>query len=323
MTIFRFGVLSVLGASVAGLIVLAAVRSPSKDTSRPQAILVPNIETSAGGNDGYEGEQHPRLRTGAPTVTSLIEDFDALGYDLDAIASGSATVPRVFFTSLPVDIGGLRDPEAQRALFFKFILPLVLSANEEILADRQRLWDLRYRIRLGGNLSAVDRLWLKIVTERYQVPSGDLDELARRMDMVPPSLALAQAAEGSDWGTSGLVREGNALFGKGMASDRKGPTAARQGAKRPTFDSLLDSVRAYMLTLNTQPAYQAFRETRDEMRHAGTPLIGAVLVRDLGPYSPRDDTYVQSIEKIIEVNGLRPMDGAQLQPAPAEMKPST
>jgi uncharacterized FlgJ-related protein len=78
-----------------------------------------------------------------------------------------------------------------------------------------------------------------------------------------------------------------------------------------------------MLTLNTQPAYQAFRETRDEMRHAGTPLIGAVLVRDLGPYSPRDDTYVQSIEKIIEVNGLRPMDGAQLQPAPAEMKPST
>ena len=157
-------------------------------------------------------------RSGGPEVVAsadhLSRTFARLGYDLESVVRKDQPVPRVFLASLPRDMKEIREIKTRKALFFKSILPLVLQVNEEILEDRKRLWGLRTAMRMGRQISAVDRLWLSVVRDRYRVKSDDIDELLRRVDVIPPSIALAQAAEESGWGTSRFVREGNAIFGQ-------------------------------------------------------------------------------------------------------------
>ena len=104
-------------------------------------------------------------------------------------------------------------------------LPLILQSNELISEDRQRLMNLGRRIKRGTNISYSDNLWLKEMSNRYSAESTNIDDLLERVDIVPVSLALAQAIEESGWGTSRFTHEGNALFGQriyGIQKDRAG-----------------------------------------------------------------------------------------------------
>ena len=251
------------------------------------------------------------------TADRLSRTFALLGYDLESVISKDQPVPRVFLASLPRDMKEIREIKARKALFFQSILPLVLQANEEILKERKRLWRLRTAMRMGRQVSAVDRLWLSVIREKYRVKSHDIDELLRRVDIIPPSMALAQAAEESGWGTSRFVREGNAIFGQWTFSKSDAGIAPlmRDPGKNhrvKAFDSLLDSVRAYAVNLNTNQAYEGLRALRADMRRAGSPIDGSVLARTLSKYSQRGAAYVKSIRSIIAVNRLRQLDDVRL-----------
>jgi Bax protein len=260
------------------------------------------------------------------TVHALSETFAGLDYDLASVVSGKAEVPRLFLVSLPVDMEEIRQAEARKRLFFKAVLPLVLQVNEEIRADRRRLWDLRYSLRAGEKLDAVDRLWLMIAADRYRVSAGDLAALARRMDVIPPSLALAQAAVESGWGTSRFAREGNALFGQWTFSTSGDLVPLRRDPGKThrvrAFDSLLDSVRVYMRNLNTHPSYQAFRQARSKMRREGAPLDGSLLAARLDHYAEQGEAYVATIRATIESNDLGRFDDARLRYRTLAMRPS-
>ncbi len=234
-------------------------------------------------------------------------------------------MPRLFLASLPEDFGKIREVAERKALFFRTVLPLILQVNEEILADRRRLWNLRYRLRTGLRLEAADQLWLIVMSERYGVGEGDVDALLRRVDIIPTSLALAQAAEESGWGTSRFAREGNAIFGQWTFAGNGNLVPLRRDDGKVhevrDFETLLDGAKAYARNLNTHRAYRNFRKLRAAMRRAGRPVEGAVLARTLLSYSERQSAYVESLLSIIAANGLSTLDDARLRAHGRDFQP--
>ena len=250
------------------------------------------------------------------TTQALSETFNQLGYDLDLVRSGKALVPRLFLASLPGDLKDIPEARVRKTLFFKTVLPLILQVNEEILGDRRRLWRLHFQRGLGLKFGPADRLWLMVMAERYNLKNATIDNLLNRVDIIPPSLALAQAAEESGWGTSRFVREGNAVFGQWTFSDSGNLEPARRDEDKThkirAFPSLLDSVRAYAHNLNTHYAYRQMRRIRRGFRLKGAPLEGLLMIGDLKSYSERGEKYVETIKVLIEANNLQRFDDARL-----------
>jgi Bax protein len=163
----------------------------------------------------------------------------------------------------------------------------------------------------------VTRLWLDETAERYGSKSADPADLLTHVDIVPPSLAIAQAAEESGWGTSRFAREGNALFGqRAYKAHRKGivPVERPEGTsfRVRAFDHLIDGVKSYMHNLNSHPAYRDFREARAKMRAEEGNIDGYDLAGALLRYSERGVAYVKTIRVIMRSNTLRAFDGARL-----------
>lgn len=315
MTGFQSSVLGAIGLLVAAAVGFAAVQPPKDVAASPQDSFAPTAAEAA--FDVAAGPGFVSRAAFGPAASASVRKLDGLDYDLESVIAGSAEVPRLFLASLPGDLGQIRETDVRKATFFKTVLPLVLQVNEQIRADRRRLWSIRYRVRSGQPVDAVDRLWLVVASETYRVEAGDLETLARRMDIVPPSLALAQAAEESGWGTSRFVREGNAMFGQWTYADDQAMTPRdREAGKRHKvrrFETLLESVRAYARNLNTHRAYAGFRKARAALRSGGEPVSGSVLAGKLDRYSERGDAYVDAIRAIIRVNGLERLDDARLQ----------
>jgi len=250
------------------------------------------------------------------TSGALSKTFKQLGYDLDRVRSGETAVPRLFLASLPGDIRHIRETSARKSLFFKTVLPLVLQVNEEILRDRRRLWNLHFQTSLGMKTGPADRLWLMVMAERYGFERVSIEALLKRVDIIPPSLALAQAAEESGWGTSRFVREGNAVFGQWTYSNTGSLVPSRRDVGKQhrvrTFNSLLDSVRAYAHNLNTHRAYGKLRQLRNSLRLKGEPVEGLLLVDNIKSYSQRGEKYVKDIRNLIKGNNLHRLDDARL-----------
>lgn len=229
--------------------------------------------------------------------------FTRMNYRLDRVAAG-AKVPPLFAPALPADLDSLAETEIKKRVFLRLMLPLVLVVNEQILQDRTRLQAM------AAGKSARDQDWLDELAQRYQSPSADPKVLLHRVDVVPPSLALAQAAEESGWGTSRFVREGNNLFGQIGQSltpldDPSGPAMAR-------FDSLHAAVQAYALNLNSHRAYENLRRLRAQIRARGAFPDGHSLAGALVAYSERGQAYVDGIRALIRHNSLLRFDHAQL-----------
>ena len=238
--------------------------------------------------------------------------FDDLGYDLQGVRAGQKVKP-IYLTKLPKDIKTLGNTKTKRDLFIKIILPLVLAENNKILDDRKQLFKI-----LSKNFNtAGERVWLRRRFKEYKVEDGDLSKLKMRMDIVPVSIAIAQAANESGWGTSRFALEGNALFGqwtwskKGISPKNKDPDKSHKVLQ---FQVLKASVRAYKNNLNTHNAYKEFRETRAKLRQDNKKIIGLDLTQYLKNYSEIGDQYVEILELIIRKNSLTDFDAADLLP---------
>lgn len=241
---------------------------------------------------------------------------EGLDYDLDGVIAGADNVPRLQLASMPKNLASINAADLRKEIFFKAVLPLVLQVNEEITVDRARLWEIRTRIKLGSKLAATDKLWLAIMADRYNARRDDVDGILARHDVVPPSLALAQAATESAWGTSRFVREGNAMFGQWTFSAKDGLIPNQRSAGKShrvkAFPSLIESVRSYVTNLNRHRAYREYRSLRADMRARGGPIDGHLLAPTLHRYSQRGASYVSELQSIIEINGLRGLDNARL-----------
>ena len=245
----------------------------------------------------------------AETASNL---FDELNYDLKGVRAGQKVKP-IYLTKLPKDLKTLGDTKKKRELFIKIILPLILDENNKITEDRKKLFKI-----LGKNFNtAGERVWLKRRFKEYKIDDRDLSKLKMRMDIIPVSIALAQAANESGWGTSRFALEGNALFGqwtwskKGISPKNKDPD---QSHKILQFQVLKASVKAYKNNLNTHNAYKEFREVRAQLRQENKQIIGLDLAKYLKAYAADGERYVLILEDIIEKNSLTDFDKAGLLP---------
>ena len=243
---------------------------------------------------------------------TAINLFDDLGYDLASIRAGQKVKP-IYLTKLPRDLNTLGDTKKKRELFIKIVLPLILDENEKITEDRKKLFKI-----LGKNFNTVgERVWLKRRFKEYKIEDKDLAKLKMRMDIIPVSIAIAQAANESGWGTSRFALEGNALFGqwtwskKGITPKNKDPN---QSHKILQFQILKASVRAYKNNLNTHNAYKEFREVRAQLRQEGKQIIGLDLTKYIKNYAAIGEKYVAIIDGIIKQNSLTDFDKANLLP---------
>jgi len=249
-------------------------------------------------------------------VAKLEQRFAQRGYDLAAVSANRAAVPRLFLKILPADWGRVSDAGRRKELFLLATLPLILRENERVLSDRRRLLALRDRLAGGGWPSRRDRAWLSGLAANYGLAGADLSRLLRRVDAVPVSLALAQAAVESGWGTSRFAVEGNALFGQWTAEGGDAMTPRARAADFShavrRFGTLSGSVAAYLSNLNRHPAYRAFRRRRAELRALGRPPSGGALAATLTAYSQRGTDYVSVLRQVMAENDLGRFDSARL-----------
>lgn len=231
--------------------------------------------------------------------------FDRIGFDLDSVAAGYISVPRLLLASLPADLDSIDAPDARKGLFLRTLLPVVLEVNARIGRDRSRLIDIRRQVNAGQSLSAEDVQWVMSLADAYDEPDANLDNLVRKVDVIPPSITLAQAIEESGWGTSRLARSQNALFGQ-FGQDETGQWDYKD------FTTLTEAVDSYAHNLNTHRAYKEFRQARAQMRKSRGELDSSTLAGTLHRYSERGDDYVQAIRSIMRANGLEAFDGARL-----------
>ena len=185
---------------------------------------------------------------------SLFEDVE---YDLKTVRYQKKVKP-IYFTQFPKDLNEIKDTKLKRN-FYKIVLPLVVAENEKILDDRIKL----KKITSKKMTTDKEKSWLRLKLREYKVKNSDMKELAKRMDTIPVSIALAQAAKESGWGTSRFALEGNAIFGQwtwtgqGIEPLNKGK---HEGHKILRFPILRASVKAYKNNLNTHKGYSSFRK---------------------------------------------------------------
>ena len=220
------------------------------------------------------------------------------------------------------DFASINDVQVKKQSFFNFIEPFVDQVNIEIIQQRQRVLAIQAKMQQGEELSASDLRYLSTLAELYELDTDDLTDaefltvLLRRVDKIPASLALAQAANESAWGTSRFAQQGNNYFGQWCYSDGCGlvPNRRRAGATHEvrSFDSVKDSVQAYIHNLNTFPSYQMLRRIRQQLRVQNKPVDGASLTDGLESYSSRGHDYIDELQNIIYSNNLLSRDNSTL-----------
>ena len=262
-------------------------------------------------------------------VEQLIKD---LNYTPEAWQAGIREVPRLYITNIPLHwrekTSKELDVQTKKGVFFQFLGPLVLHSNELIQADRDRIKLIIKAFRSGAAVNSEDQAFLREIATIYKVSEGEADltdrtlqeTLLHRVDTLPPSLVLAQAAEESGWGTSRFAAEGNALFGMWTWSG-KGLVPLQQRSelgnyKIATYETPLQSVVAYMNNLNTHQAYRELRARRAALRKAGVKVSGRELANTLKCYSERGQAYVNSLQSLIKRNKLQLADDAYLGDGP-------
>jgi len=218
--------------------------------------------------------------------------------------------------------------EVKKEIFYRTITPMVLYANELILADRQKLEEINKKFIKGDTLQGDDKSYLQSKAEEYGVEVSEeskmlLALLLERVDVIPPALALGQAAYESGYGTSRFAVEGNALFGQwtysGKGMKPKEHRASKGKYSVAAYKWPFDSVRSYMNNLNTHSAYQALRDKRVELRRQGKDVRGLALAETLVSYSEKGQEYVKTLKSIITANDLEVADTTYLRDEPVTL----
>jgi len=235
--------------------------------------------------------------------------FENLKYDLNNIRLGESVKP-VYLSKLPPDLKNIKSTSRKKETFIKIVLPLIIDENNKILDNRKKL----FKILAKPANSMGEKRWLKRRFEDYQIKNEDISELKLRMDIIPASLAIAQAAKESGWGTSRFALEGNAMFGQ-WTYGKDGIKPKGSGSKDHKvlkFPMLRSSVMAYQRNLNTHKAYGEFRENRAILRENNKKISGLDLVIYLKSYAATGKEYVETLRSIISQNKLTDFDNSIL-----------
>ena len=249
----------------------------------------------------------PDLNLKTETVLNLFKDVN---YDLNQVRNKKLVKP-IYFTQFPKDLDELQNIRLKKETFIKIVLPLIVAENEKILADRKKLM----RVSKKKQTSDLEKQWLRQKLLEYKVKKGNMNELLSRIDIIPTSIALAQAAKESGWGTSRFALEGNAIFGQWTWSGNGIAPLDRESNKNHKilkFPILRASVKAYQNNLNTHKSYVNFRDKRSVMREKNKDILGLELTETLKNYAQTGSEYIKILNQIIRQNRLTDFEPVRL-----------
>ena len=264
----------------------------------------------------------PIIRTvESQNYNDVLHLFDQIGYTAEQWQAGIREIPRIEITTIPQrwqEVAQTIPISDKKNIFFRLTGSGILQANEKIMSEREHLLNAIAKKDTDENewLAALAVKYKVIKQESDKLDNKALTELRRRVDIVPPSLALAQAAEESGWGTSRFAVQGNSLFGqwdfsgKGIKPKQQRKELGNYGIA--AFDSPQESIEAYMLNLNTHRAYERMRQKRAVFRQQNKQPTGWDLAKTLDKYSERGIEYVRSLHAIMSYNKLNDADQAYL-----------
>tara|TARA_B100000123_G_scaffold272042_1_gene253386 strand:- start:1857 stop:3014 length:1158 start_codon:yes stop_codon:yes gene_type:complete len=267
--------------------------------------------------DVFKFEEIPQdtVRLSASTIEQLFKDTN---YSLSEVRKSKKVKP-IRLSLLPNEIKQIENSKKRKNLFIQIILPLILEENSLILIDRKRLFSI-----LNKNQNSKKEInWLNRKFKQYGVLNKDIPTLKVRMDIIPVSLAIAQAAKETGWGTSRFALEGNALFGQWTWSgDGIKPAGAESDTKHKVmkFKVLKASVRAYQRNLNTHSSYKNFRQLRAQLRDESEKLDSLLLADQLDNYAETGKEYTKILKQIINQNSLKDFDDVKLMPLSVRYK---
>ena len=196
-------------------------------------------------------------------------------------------------------------PDERVETFVNVMLPYIESQNSKIEAVRNKLLGFKRKLENSRPIMREDREYIALLSERYG--AKDLDDLITKIDIIPPSLALAQAALESGWGQDAIARQANVFYGQKAWSD-KDSIPGSMGERYKAFETPAHSVQGYMFNLNTHPAYEEFRARRAELRSQDETVTGVALAPTLLKYSTLKQEYPKKVIKLIKGRDLDQYD---------------
>ena len=277
--------------------------------------IISSIEVTNNSKSNFEKVLDGEVLEKSEKVDQLFKDTN---YTLEDVRSTKLVKP-IALSLLPEEIKKIESTEKRKNLFIQIILPLVIEENNKIKLDRRKLFSILNK----NHNTDLEKNWLNSKFKQYGVLNKDLSTLKVRMDIVPVSLAIAQAAKETGWGTSRFALEGNALFGQWTWSGEGiKPAGADDDAthKVMKFKILKSSVRAYQRNLNTHSSYKQFRMARAELRDNKVKLDSLLLVNYLDKYAETGKEYTKILKKIIQQNSLADFDDVKLLPSSIQLK---
>ncbi len=238
-------------------------------------------------------------RVAAPVAVPTFMPFTVAELESTLAAPG---LP-IYAARLPQDWDEITDAERRKRLFIDTIAPIVRAENALIAAERAEVEAFLAADNAGRELSLRDQARRDVLARKYGGDYDDLEELLRRIDVTPVSLAVAQAAFTTGWGTSSAAREANALYGRRPEGDEGGPSH---------FPDLAASVADYFEVLNSHRAFAAFRNARAGARATSALVTGAYLAPHVAPFAADGATFAASVREIIDANDLGRLDSPDL-----------
>ena len=265
---------------------------------------------------GKNEEDKDPQRLSASTIEQLFKDN---GYNLEKVKETKLVNVGNQLSRLPKELKNIESSKKRKKLFIQIVLPLIIEENIKIRFDRKKLFEILNK----NNTTKRDKAWLDLKFKQYGIKNNDLSKLKIRMDEIPVSLAIAQAAKETGWGSSRFAQEGNALFGQWTWSGEGiKPLDVEKGEKHKVakFKILKASVRAYQRNINTHSSYKQFRIERAIQRDNDEKLDSLRLVIFLEKYAETGKEYIEVLKKIIIQNNLTDFDDVEILPTSLKMK---
>jgi len=295
-----------------------------KNKNESKNKIINNIDNDLVSKNVYDdidvfGKDEDILNPPRLEATIIEQMFKDNKYDLKKIKKTKLINIGNKIPRLPTELKHIQSVKKRKELFIKIVLPLIIEENTRIKFDRKKLFVILNK----NNNSNLEKEWLTKKFKQYGVKNNDLSTLKIRMDEIPVSLAIAQAAKETGWGSSRFAQEGNALFGQWTWSGEGiKPAAVDKNAKHKVakFKVLKASVKAYQRNLNTHPSYKSFRKERAIQRDNDGKLNSLELVKYLDKYAETGVEYTKILKKIIRQNSLSDYDDVEILPTSLKMK---
>ena len=279
---------------------------------------VTNLENVFDDIDVFNSDDN-NLNTSRLSASTIVQLFEDTKYDLKKVKETKLVNIGNSIDHLPLEMKKIENTNKRKNLFIQIVLPLIIEENTKIRLDRKKLFTILNK----NNNSNTEKEWLSQKFKQYGVKSNDFSTLKIRVDEIPASLAIAQAAKETGWGTSRFAQEGNALFGQWTWSGEGiKPAGADVDSKHKIakFKVLKASVKAYQRNLNTHSGYKEFRNERAIQRDNNGKLNSLKLVNHLDKYAETGVEYTKILKKIIEQNSLTDFDDVKILPTTKKLK---